>query len=84
MIMNTIKPFLMSDKKSFIERNLTWIHITGIVSGLVLALIYWNIKGQYSDNILKSSPVLMAIWGILIGYITFDLIKGAKERQKEE
>ncbi|MDL2230799.1 hypothetical protein LJB75_00075 [Bacteroidales bacterium OttesenSCG-928-L19] len=73
----------MSDKRNFMQRNLTKIHIAGMALGVTLSLIYWYLKGQYSENMLKNSPVLMAIWGILIGYITFDLIKGSRNRQNE-
>ena len=51
--------------------------------GMVLALLYWYKSGQFSDNILKKSPVLMALWGVLTGYILIDLVKSSKNRDEK-
>jgi hypothetical protein len=57
------------------------MHIAAMAVGLLLSLLYWYKAGQFSDNILKKSPILMAIWGLLIGYILIDLVKSSKDRQ---
>lgn len=70
----------MKNNNDFWKKNLTWWHVAGITAGLLLSLLYWYKSGQFSDNILKKSPVLMAIWGILTGYILVDLVKSSKNR----
>jgi cobalamin synthase len=70
----------MKENNNFWKKNLTWWHVAGIAVGLLLSLLYWYKSGQFSDNILKKSPVLMAIWGILTGYILIDLVKSSKNR----
>lgn len=70
----------MSKNKDFWKQNFTWWHVGGVAVGLLLALLYWYKSGQFSDNILKKSPVLMAFWGILTGYILIDLVKSSKDR----
>lgn len=71
----------MSNRKDFWRKNLSWMHIAAMAVGLLLSLLYWYKAGQFSDNILKKSPILMAIWGLLIGYILIDLVKSSKDRQ---
>ena len=73
----------MTSNKDFWKKNFTWWHIAGIVVGLLLAMLYWYKSGQFSDNILKKSPILMALWGILTGYILVDLMKSSKSRDGE-
>ena len=70
----------MEKSNDFWKKNFTWMHIVAMAVGLVLSLIYWYKSGQFSDNFLKKSPVLMAIWGILTGYILVDLVKSSKNR----
>ena len=70
----------MNKNQDFWKRNFTWWHVGGVTVGLVLALLYWYKSGQFSDNILKKSPILMAFWGILTGYILIDLVKSSKDR----
>ena len=70
----------MTKNKDFWTKNLTWWHIAGIAAGVLLSLLYWYKSGQFSDNFLKKSPVLMASWGILTGYILVDLVKSSKNR----
>lgn len=72
----------MSKNKDFWKKNFTWWHAGGVALGLLLSLLYWYKSGQFSDNILKSSPVLMALWGILTGYILIDLVKSSKNRDE--
>ena len=59
------------------------MHIVAMVVGVVLSLLYWYKSGQFSDNILKKSPVLMSIWGLLTGYILIDLVKSSKNRSEK-
>lgn len=68
----------------FLKKNLNKYHIIGIVLGVVLSVMYWAKSGRFSDNFLKSSLVLMIIWGLLVGYITFDLVFNAKNRKDKE
>lgn len=65
----------MSDFKSFIKKNFTIYHLAGILIGSILSIVYWYKSGQFSDNILKNNLILMITWGILVGYVTFDLIE---------
>ncbi len=74
----------MKDINRFIKRNFNIYHIIGIVFGTTFSMIYWIKVGRFSDNFLKSSPILMTIWGILLGYITFDLVFNAKERKDKQ
>ncbi len=69
------------DIDKFLKKNFNKFHLIGVLSGVGLSMIYWTKAGRYTDNILKSSPVLMAIWGILIGYVLFDLMFNAKKRK---
>ena len=73
----------MSKSNDFWKKNLTWMHLAAMALGLVLALLYWYKSGQFSDNILKKSPVLMALWGVLTGYILIDLVKSSKNRDEK-
>ena len=53
--------------------------------GLIFAILYWYKKGQFSDYILKNNVVLISIFGILVGYITLDLVQHAiKKNNKNE
>ena len=73
----------MKKNNDFWKKNLNWLHVAGIVAGVLLALLYWYKSGQYSDNILRKSPILMAIWGLLTGYILIDLVKSSKNRDEK-
>ena len=68
----------------FLKKNLNPYHVIGMVLGVGFSMIYWVKVGQFSDNILKKSPVLMAIWGILIGYILCDLVFNSQKRKEDE
>ena len=75
----------MNDKiKKFCKKNFNMFHITGVILGVLLAILYWYKKGQFSDNILKNNILLISLWGILMGYITFDLIKSANNKNKKQ
>ncbi|MBR6271984.1 MAG: hypothetical protein IKR29_00265 [Bacteroidales bacterium] len=66
----------------FWKKNLTWLHVAAMAVGVLLSLLYWYKSGQYSTNILRKSPILMAIWGLLTGYILIDLVKSSKKRDE--
>ena len=70
----------MSDFKSFLKNNFTIYHIIGMVAGVVLSVVYWYKSGQFSDNILKNNLALIILWGLLVGYITFDLIRNSAKK----
>ena len=73
----------MKSSNDFWKKNFTWMHLVAMAVGVLLALLYWYKSGQFSDNILKKSPILMAIWGLLIGYILMDLVKSSKNREEK-
>lgn len=73
----------MERSNDFWKKNFTWMHIAGMVVGVLLSLLYWYKAGQFSDNILKKSPILMTIWGLLIGYILIDLVRSSKDRSEK-
>ncbi len=74
----------MPDINRFIKNNFNLSHIIGMSIGVAFGLVYWYKKGQFSDNILKNSPILMTIWGLLVGYILMDLVFNARKRKNEE
>lgn len=73
----------MKKNSDFWKKNFSWLHLVAMAVGMVLALLYWYKSGQFSDNILKKSPVLMALWGVLTGYILIDLVKSSKNRDEK-
>ena len=68
--------------KKFIKKNLTLYHLIGILAGLGLSLLYWYLSGKYSDQILKNNPFLVSLWGMAVGYITFDFVRGAIKKDR--
>ena len=72
----------MNKNSDFWKKNFTWMHLVAMAVGLLLAMLYWYKSGQFSDNILKNNPVLMALWGLATGYILIDLVKSSKDRQE--
>ena len=38
--------------KEFIKNNLKWYHLIGMISGLILSIIYWTKAGKFSDYFL--------------------------------
>lgn len=71
----------MSKNSDFWKKNLTWMHLVAMAVGLLLAMLYWYKAGQFSDNILRKNPILMALWGLATGYILIDLVRSSKNRQ---
>ena len=74
----------MSKSNDCWKKNLTWWHVAAMAVGVLLSLLYWYKSGQFSDNILKKSPVLMALWGLATGYILIDLVKSSKNRDEKK
>ena len=72
------------EPKEFFKKNCNVYHIIGMLSGALFAAIYWAKAGYRSDNILKNSPILMPFWGVLVGYITFDLVFNSKNRKSKQ
>lgn len=68
----------------FLKKNFNKYHIIGVVLGVLLSVVYWAKSGRFTDNFLKNSVILMIVWGISVGYITFDLVFNAKNRKDKE
>ena len=73
----------MEKSNDFWKKNFTWMHIVAMAVGLLLSLLYWYKAGQFSDNILRKSPILMALWGLATGYILIDLVRSSKNRNEK-
>ena len=73
----------MNKNSDFWKKNFTWMHLAAMAVGLLLAMLYWYKSGQFSDNILRKSPVLMALWGLATGYILIDLVRSSKNRNEK-
>lgn len=74
----------MKNINEFLQKNLNRYHIIGMVVGVGLSLLYWAKAGRFAHSVLKSSPILMALWGLLIGYVLCDLMFNANIRRKED
>lgn len=70
--------------ENFIKKNFNLYHIIGIIIFVAIAVLYWFKKGQFSENFLQNNLILMIIWGLLVGYITADLVKNAVNRKDKE
>lgn len=70
--------------KEFLKKNLTLLHIAGILIGVIIALIYWWKVGQYNEMIIKNNPYIISLMAAAIGYITMDLVKSANDSKKNE
>jgi hypothetical protein len=69
--------------RTFFKKNVHWYHILGMVLGLLFSLFYWAKAGKFSDYLLKNNIFLISLFGIVLGYITFDLIISSLRRMKE-
>jgi hypothetical protein len=69
--------------KEFVKKNLTKYHVIGAIIGLGLSLIYWWKLGQFTDYFLKNNIFAISVFGIAVGYISFDLIINAIRKNKE-
>ena len=70
--------------REFLEKNFNWYHLIGMILFTLLAVLYWYKSGQYSDNMLKNNILLMIIWGLLVGYITADMVSNAMKRKDNQ
>lgn len=68
--------------KEFFRRNFTGIHIGSMLLFTVMAILYWYLSGRYSEYFFKNNVVLVAIWGIIVGWITGDFIWNAQKKGK--
>lgn len=69
--------------RDFIKKNFSVYHLIGMVVCVSLAIFYWYKSGQFSENFLQNNLFLMIIWGILVGYITADMVKNAVNRNNK-
>ncbi len=69
--------------KEFLKKNLTIYHVFGIILGLTLSTIYWWKAGQFTNYFLKNNFFAISIFGILVGYISFDLIISSIRKNRE-
>lgn len=69
--------------KNFFKKYVTVYHIVCVVFLVVFAVIYWYLKGQFSDYILKNNVFLLSGWAIVVGYITGDFLHHARKRSKD-
>ena len=70
--------------REFLEKNFNWYHLIGMILFTLLSVLYWYKSGQYSDKILKNNILLMIIWGLLVGYITADMVSNAMKRKDNQ
>lgn len=70
--------------REFLKKNLNCYHLIGMVLFTILSVLYWYKSGQFSDNILKNNILLMIIWGLLVGYITADMVSNAVKRKDNQ
>ena len=70
--------------REFLKKNLNLYHLIGMVMFTILSVLYWYKSGQFSDNILKNNILLMIIWGLLVGYITADMVSNAVKRKDNQ
>lgn len=70
--------------REFLKKNFNLYHLIGMILFTFLAVLYWYKSGQFSDNILKNNILLMIIWGLLVGYITADMVSNAMKRKDNQ
>jgi hypothetical protein len=70
--------------REFLKKNFNWYHLIGMILFTLLAVLYWYKSGQFSDNMLKNNILLMIIWGLLVGYITADMVSNAMKRKDNQ
>ncbi|MBO4655343.1 MAG: hypothetical protein J5644_07340 [Bacteroidales bacterium] len=70
--------------KEFLKKNFNFYHWIGMALFVFLSVLYWHKTGQFSDNVLKNNLLLMIIWGLLVGYITADLVGNAIKRKDNQ
>lgn len=70
--------------REFLKKNFNLYHLIGMILFTFLAVLYWYKSGQFSDNILKNNILMMIIWGLLVGYITADMVSNAMKRKDNQ
>jgi cobalamin synthase len=70
--------------KSFLKKNFSIYHLIGVVLGFIFSFVYWKKSGQYSESVLKNNLILVSAWGVLTGYMIFDLIKSSVRKKEGE
>jgi hypothetical protein len=70
--------------REFLKKNFNLYHLIGMILFTLLSVLYWYKSGQFSDNILKNNILLMVIWGLLVGYITADMVSNAMKRKDNQ
>ena len=70
--------------REFLKKNFNLYHLIGMILFTFLAVLYWYKSGQFSDTILKNNILLMIIWGLLVGYITADMVSNAMKRKDNQ
>lgn len=70
--------------KEFLKKNLTLLHIMGLLCGFLFAIIYWWKVGQFSEMMIKNNAFIISLMGAAIGYITFDFINEARKKNNGE
>ena len=70
--------------REFLKKNFNLYHLIGMILFTLLSVLYWHKYGQFSDNILKNNILLMIIWGLLVGYITADMVSNAMKRKDNQ
>ena len=70
--------------REFLKKNFNLYHLIGMILFTLLSVLYWYKSGQFSDNILKNNLLLMIIWGLLVGYITADMVSNAMKRKDNQ
>lgn len=70
--------------REFLKKNFNLYHLIVMILFTLLSVLYWYKSGQFSDNILKNNLLLMIIWGLLVGYITADMVSNAMKRKDNQ
>lgn len=70
--------------REYLKKNFNWYHLIGMTVFTLMSVLYWHKSGQYCDNILKNNILLMILWGLLVGYITADLVSNAMKRKDKQ
>lgn len=71
--------------KQRIMKQLSWIHLIGIVVGLAGGFIYYRTVGCASGACpIQSNPYLTMLWGGMMGYLLADLLPRKKKKASVE
>jgi len=72
--------------KDFFKKNFSWMHVGGILLGVILCSVYWWKSGQFSEFWFKRNLAVLLLMGALVGWITADMIvnSGSKDENKNQ